>query len=39
MDIAKVFDVKSSKKRIFSSEKSETDDKAKKQKEESINKY
>ena len=38
MDIAKSFDVKSSKKRILSSKKSETGDKPKKQKEGSKNK-
>ena len=38
MDIAKFFDVKSSKKRVFSSEQSETGDEPKKQKEGSRNK-
>ena len=37
MDIAKSFDVKSSKKRVLSSEQSETGDKPKKQKEGSKN--
>ena len=37
MDIAKSFDVKSSKKRVFSSEQSETGDEPKKQKEGSRN--
>ena len=37
MDIAKVFDVKSSQKRVFSSEQSETTDEPKKQKEGSRN--
>ena len=37
MDIAKIFDVKSSKKRVFSSEQSETGDEPKKQKEGSRN--
>ena len=37
MDIAKVFEVKSSKKRFLSSEQSETGDESKKQKEESRN--
>ena len=37
MDIAKMFDVKSSKKRVFSSEQSETGDEPKKQKEGSRN--
>ena len=38
MDIAKFFDVKSSKKRVLSSEQSETGDESKKQKEGSRNK-
>ena len=37
MDIAKFFDVKSSKKRVLSSEQSETGDETKKQKEGSRN--
>ena len=37
MDIAKVFDVKSSKKRVLSSEQSETGDEPKKQIEVSRN--
>ena len=37
MDIAKFFDVKSSKKRVLSSEQSETGDEPKKQKEGSRN--
>ena len=37
MDIAKIFDVKSFKKRVLSSEQSETGDKLKKQKERSRN--
>ena len=37
MDIAKIFDVESSKKRFLNSEQSETGDKLKKQKERSRN--